>query len=88
LDAIVRSWTVAGPQSHSEWRMMVVATKLVFESARDLLHVAVELDCALASAIVATQEARSAALSSPATATDSTETGRTRKGALAPPTPD
>lgn len=67
LDAIYRSWTVGGPQTSSDVRFEVVSTKMVFESAHDLLHVAVELDCALTSAIVAAQEARSAALSRPAT---------------------
>jgi len=64
LDAIVRSWTLAGPQRHPDVRLALVATHLVFKTARDLLHVAVELDCALASAIVEAQEARSAALAS------------------------
>jgi hypothetical protein len=66
LDAIVRSWTLAGPQTSIDVRFALVATHRVFESARDLLHVAVELDCALAAAIVEAQEARSAALSSAA----------------------
>lgn len=61
LDAIVRSWTVAGPQTSDDVGFAIVATDLVFKSAHDLLHVAVELDCALASAIVEAQEARSAA---------------------------
>lgn len=64
LDAIVRSWTLAGPQTSNDVRFALVANHLVFKSARDLLHVAVELDCALASAIVEAQEARFAALSS------------------------
>src|SRR6202171_4542099 len=67
LDAIVRSWTLAGPQSSAEVRFMIVVPHRLRMSARDLLHVAVELDCALASTIVAAQEARSAALSSAAT---------------------
>ncbi len=66
LDAIVRSWTLAGPQGHSEFRLSIVATHRFFASCRDLLHVAVELDCALASAIVTAQESRSAALASAA----------------------
>jgi hypothetical protein len=65
LDAIVRSWTLAGPQMSNDVRFAFVATHRVFKSARDLLHVAVELDCALASAIVEAQETRSAALSRP-----------------------
>ena len=64
LDAIVRSWTIAGPQRHSEVRLSIVATHRFFASCRDLLHVAVELDCALASAIVTAQESRAAALAS------------------------
>lgn len=62
LDAIVRSWTISGPQRSGEIRIQIMATHLVLRSARDLLHVAVELGCKLGAAIVDAQEARSAAL--------------------------
>ncbi len=66
LDAIVRSWTVSGRQVDDYWGFSIVATKLLVDSCRDLLNVAVELDCALASAIVAAQESRAATLGSAA----------------------
>jgi hypothetical protein len=73
LDAIVRSWTLAGPQRHPDVRVALVATHRVLLSARDLLHVAVELDCALASVIVEAQEARSAALAAGAMTDEPTD---------------
>lgn len=63
LNASVRSWTLSGRQQSKEVEFAIVATQLFFESARDLVHVAVELNCALAAAIVDAQEVRSASQS-------------------------
>lgn len=62
LNAIVRSWTLGGPQTSEAVSFHLVSRHGFWKSCRDMLHVAVELDCALCAAIVEAQERRAAAL--------------------------
>ena len=62
LNAIVRSWTLGGPQVSEALSINLVSRHGFWKSCRDMLHVAVELDCALGAAIVEAQERRAAAI--------------------------
>ena len=62
LNAIVRSFTLGGPQVSEAISFHLVSNLGFWKSCRDMLHVAVELDCALGAAVVAAQERRAAAI--------------------------